>query len=387
MKVIYFFRPSGDTSGVQQKIHYQVEQLLEYGIHVELYPITGKSSCPEPVSKSNIFIESLRFSVLTGIIRKLKREADITTSFGILLESLSGTDIIYSRIPYPTFSVARLLRRPRAGKIVIEYQTIEPLEYRLKGKYWYLILDVLFGDAIRKYTDGIVGVTDEITQYEVGRSGNPHKPHITIANGITVNNCPLRQRIIFNGSDLHLLFVANVSRWHGLDRLIEGLAAYHGPLQIVLHIAGEGAELPNLKRMATDRNLSEQVIFHGFTTGTALDDLFNTCHIAVGSLGIHRIGLTESSTLKVREYCARGIPYIIACKDPDFPDDYPYIYRISPDESPVNIEDVIEFAKRVSADPDHPHKMRAYAAEHLDWSVKMKKLKTFLESLVDDSPS
>ena len=70
----------------------------------------------------------------------------------------------------------------------------------------------------------------------------------------------------------------------------------------------------------------------------------------------HRIGLSESPTLKVREYCARGIPWIIACKDPDFPDDFPYILRVPPDESPIDIDPVIDFAQKICSDPDHPKK-------------------------------
>jgi hypothetical protein len=47
----------------------------------------------------------------------------------------------------------------------------------------------------------------------------------------------------------------------------------------------------------------------------------------------------------------------------------------------VDLKKVSEFAHRVCRDPEHPQKMRTYAAEHLDWSVKMKTLKTFLETL------
>jgi hypothetical protein len=43
--------------------------------------------------------------------------------------------------------------------------------------------------------------------------------------------------------------------------------------------------------------------------------------------------------------------------------------------------------KTVYEDFDHPQKMRAYASKNLDWSVKMKKLKSFLETLVDEPPS
>jgi len=37
-----------------------------------------------------------------------------------------------------------------------------------------------------------------------------------------------------------------------------------------------------------------------------------------------------------------------------------------------------------SPTPDHPQKMHRYAEEHLDWSVKMKRLKDFLEALVGE---
>ena len=147
---------------------------------------------------------------------------------------------------------------------------------------------------------------------------------------------------------------------------------------------GDGSELPHLQKLANDLGIADHVLFHGFLTGKTLDDLFDQCPIAVGSLGIHRIGLTEASILKAREYCARGIPYVIACIDPDFPVDFPWVLRVPADESPVDIEKIIGFAQTVCADLDHPQKMRAYALEHLDWSVKMKKLKSFLERLIDE---
>ena len=49
----------------------------------------------------------------------------------------------------------------------------------------------------------------------------------------------------------------------------------------------------------------------------------------------------------------------------------------------MSIEKVIDFAQKLYEDPWHPQKMRTYATEHLDWSVKMSSLKTFLEALVD----
>jgi hypothetical protein len=104
--------------------------------------------------------------------------------------------------------------------------------------------------------------------------------------------------------------------------------------------------------------------------------------VAIGALGIHRKKLSESSTLKSREYCSRGIPYIIASTDPDFPPDFPYLLRIPEDETAIDIEKVLGFVSRIYQDPDHPQKMRRYAEEHLDWSIKMHTLKTFLEEKI-----
>jgi len=291
------------------------------------------------------------------------------------------------RIQYPSLLLSRLLSRVRTCKIVIEYQTIEPVEYRLNGKYLYLFIDLFHGDAIRKYSDAIVGVTDEITQYQLNRSGITNKPHITIGNGFDVASVPVRDARHYDTTELYLLCVANVSKWHGLDRLLKGIAEYRGNTRIIFHIVGDGDEILPLIQLVEKLNIRNLVKFHGFKTGKELDTLFNTCHVAVGSLGIHRLGLHEASILKAREYCARGIPYIIACADPDFPDDFPYIHRVSPNDSPLDIEKIIEFSQTAYTDPDHPEKMREYALEHLDWSVKMKTLKAFLETLVGEPKS
>jgi hypothetical protein len=58
--------------------------------------------------------------------------------------------------------------------------------------------------------------------------------------------------------------------------------------------------------------------------------------------------------------------------------------KVPSDESPIDIEEVIRFTEKVYSDPEHHLKMRAYAEEKLDWSVKMKKLKEFCETLFEE---
>jgi len=387
MNLIYFSIFFGkEVSGVQKKILAQVKNLNILGINAVVFSITGTDDNSPPLQNVNkIIITTLECNSPKNFFDKIKRVHIRDDAFKNIIETLKSDEILYTRIPTPSGRMAKILKNPRRCKIVVEYQTIEPRENRLNRNYLSLIYDFLYGDDIRTYTDGIVGVTDEITRYEAACSGNPPKPHITIGNGIDVDSVMVRTYSRFTGKELRLLCVANVNRWHGLDRLIRGLATYRGSIPVTLNIVGDGAELPHLKKLSNDFNLTDRVFFHGIKTGNDLDYFFNTSHIAVGSLGIHRKGLTQTSELKAREYCARGIPYILACADPDFPEDFPFIHRILPDESPVNIEEVVEFARNVCEDPGHPQKMREYAGKHLDWSVKMTALKSFLETLEEES--
>jgi hypothetical protein len=384
LKIKYFISGYNSDSGVNKKSFSQVSELSRLGLDIELILV----SVEDAHYPSYDFLTTYRVdNVPKGdFFGWLKCSRKISKVFGETIESLGPDDILYTRysIPFPLYYPSKYLKRFRTCKIVIEHQAKEIDEFKLNGKnlpYWS---EYIFGKFFREQSDAIVGVTNEITQYEIARAGDPEKPHLTIGNGFAVQSVPVREAPHYTDNDLHLLCVASVSRWHGLDRLLQGLATYNGTPKVTLHIAGDGAELPHLQKLAGDLGISDRVVFRGFTTGKVLDALFDQCHIAVGSLGIHRIGLKEASVLKAREYCARGIPFIYGIPDPDFPADFPYIFHLPADESPIDIEQIRAFAKMVCADPDHPQKIRRYAEEHLDWSVKMKKLKDFLETLVGE---
>lgn len=327
------------------------------------------------------------FYLLNIFIARIKRAFVIRIELKELINKMNSNDILYYRrtSSLPIFYPLNYFRFFRKSIIVTEHQTKEIQEFLVNHYLMDTLGEFFFGRIIKNQSDAFVGVTDEITNYELNHSKNLQKPHITIGNGINVGLYPLRNHEHKKGKILHLLFVANVSRWHGIDRIIRGIHEYKKKQIICLHIVGEGKDISNLKKLVDKLHLSKEVIFHGFKTGEELDNFFNICHIAIGSLGIHRKGLTMTSELKAREYCARGIPYIIACGDPDFPNDFSYIFRVPPDESPIDIASVIDFAQKVCSDPDHPQKMRKYAEENLDWSIKMKKLKGFLEILVDSN--
>lgn len=388
VKIVFFFINMSTTiDGVSKKVISQFFELSKQKNQVYLI-IASNDTIKYP--KSRYYkIYRIKTPLKNNIINRIRYCINIASIFKNTISSLESDDILYFRYSdsFPLYFPINYLRRYRKCKLVTEHQTIERSEFFLTKNVLSYFSDVLFGKLLKSQSDGIIGVTDEITEYELGHLGDFPKPHTIIGNGIKVNSCPLRENLMTITEVINFLFVANVSSWHGIDRLIQGINNFKGKKTVNLHIVGNGNEIPNLKKIVESLKLSDCVFFHGFKTGDELDSLFNSCHIAVGSLGIHRKGLTMTSELKAREYCARGIPYIIACGDPDFPDDFPYIFRLPPDESPIDIESVINFAQKVCSDPDHPQKMRKYAEENLDWAIKMKKLKEFLETLVDEHQS
>lgn len=382
MKIVYFFKsPNTKSSGVDKKVTSQVFSLKQLGVEASIISLTDNDFA-QTESGEIRFIVRPRFSKSRfKLINILTREHFITRSLQQVIRELDSDDILYMRFSYPFFSWWYLIQKKRKCKVVFEHQSLESKEYILRGNYLYPIFDYIFGGSIRRHCDGIVGVTGEITNYQVKRSGDNGKPHVTIGNGINVDTVPIKTSFSFSDSQLHLLCVTNVMKWHGLDRFIQGMHKYKGDVKIHLHIVGDGEEIPALKKMVKDLSITDTVFFYGPLHGKDLDEMFNRCDIAVGTLGIHRKGLHEASTLKSREYCARGIPFIEGTCDLDFPPDFPYILHIPADESPVDITEVIRFAKMVYSDLSFSIKMREYAKQSLDWSIKALKLKQFLLSL------
>ena len=116
-------------------------------------------------------------------------------------------------------------------------------------------------------------------------------------------------------------------------------------------------------------DIKDKIFFHGQLFGKELDDVFNQCQFAIGSLGRHRSGITVIKTLKNREYATRGIPFIYSEQDSDF-DGQPYIIKAPADESPIDIQQIIDFMQDFKMAPEDIRK----TVEPLQWKYQMKKV-------------
>lgn len=241
-------------------------------------------------------------------------------------------------------------------------------EFLNKRKYLSYIMNRYFDYKIEKVADKITVVLGQ----DIELNSNNFMP---ILNGIDISNIKIKCKAVYQNS-INLMGVAHVALWHGYDRVIEGLKIYYDnknieKVPIYFHIVGDGSELVNLKNLVDKYKLNDYVIFHGNKIGQDLDELFNKCDLGVGSLGMHRAGLTCGSTLKAREYCARGIPFIIGYEDNGFNKHFKYICKINPDESPIDINSIIDFYSFVKND-NCAENMREYARRNLTWEAVTK---------------
>lgn len=197
-------------------------------------------------------------------------------------------------------------------------------------------------------------------------------PTIQTDNGTDVNSVAVLPRPPSDGP-IRLLGLANLSFWHGYDRVLSGLAEYRnsgGMEEVVFEIVGTGNELERLKSDAMALDLGRMVNFHGPKRGDALTAIMAQCHIGISSIGMHRLQV-DTSNLKSREFCAHGLPFVIAYSDRDF-EGFRFCYDIPSNDTPVDVFGVIDFFRKLSAEtPDYRWQMRRFAEERLTWSAKM----------------
>ena len=378
MNLLYsvFIREHSESKGVLKKVISQGQTFNKEFENVYLYISRKDEAVLYKVGKNGLQeIDTFKYNKLSVFneesrIRKIKGFLRHNSFLEYLNEiiNLYKIDVLYLRYSHPTRKLMNILDNKKLVKI-LEYPTY-PFEEEYKQTRSKIEL-FIFGNNKRKKIENLA---DLVVAVSAEKNLNVDEKFILINNGIQLEGLNIKKQNKKNY--LNLLSIANVAFWHGYDRIIKGLHEYYKTYpekEVFYHCVGEGVELTNLKKLTKELNLEKYVIFHGTKTGEDLDKVVDECDIALGSLGFHRSGLTGGSPLKAREYCARGIPFVIAYDDWDFPETFPFVYRIPKDDSPVDINQVIKWYESLIKEyPNYSIEMRKYAEENLSWDAKMK---------------
>lgn len=356
--------------GVAAKIHAQMEALRDLPGSMELlFPSEGGIRRGETLVKEY------------GSGRLARRLAHYVFFHFVAARHASEVDYVYLRYQRSSPALLGLLRSIRRSNpnavILVEVPTYpydDELSSTMRSRIFSMV-DRIWRARVFRRVDRVVTFSSSEKIFGA--------PTIQTENGVESRAFPLSQPPP-PWPTLRLVGVANLSYWHGYDRVIEGLSQYYargGTRDIQFEVVGTGVELEPLKDLARRGGVEGRVHFHGPLRGDELSDLLGRCHVGISCIALHR-KTASTSDLKSREYCARGLPFVIGYADRDFPRDLEFALQIPADDSALDIDGVIDFHERLLGRPDYGECMRRYAKQHLDWSVKMRPVLATLRELL-----
>lgn len=376
MRILFIvYHGFSEYSGITKKIRYQVKGLQENGHDVRL--------CYYDFAENGHRCRYVDGKIIkdygTGNWAAFRQRLDFGCIYDYCVRE--GIEFVYARcFQNANPLLIRFFKKLRNAGIhaVTEIPTY-PYDQEFKNFYYVqrleLKIDQLFRHRLYQQMDALVTFSDA-TEIFGQRT-------IRISNGVDFDSIPLHQpsSISHHPSALHLIGVAEVHTWHGYDRMIAGIGEYYkhgGKREVAFHIVGgvhpheryrANKFHPGMQAIIDKYGIADKIIFHDTLFGEQLDQVFNQCQFAIGSLARHRSGITIIKTLKNREYATRGIPFIYSEQDSDF-DHQPYIIKAPADESPIDVQQIIDFVDHFNMEPKEIRK----TVENLSWNIQMERV-------------
>lgn len=367
MKILFLvYHGFSSVSGISKKIHYQVKGLRENGheVHLCYYDFSADGH------RCRFVDDKVLRDYGTGVMAGLRQRSEYDSVYDYCIREQIA--FVYARCfqnanPW----LIRLFHRLRkAGVHAVTEIPTYPYDQEFKHfewkARWGLKIDKLFRRRLYTQMDGMVTFSDAEEIFG--------QRTIRISNGVDFDSIPLHQ---YHPTDeaIHLIGVAEVHSWHGFDRLVAGIGEYQrkgGQRAVYFHIVGgvHPAEMAkSFTPLLEKYNLYDKIIFHGQLFGEALNQVFEQCQFAIGSLARHRSGITVIKTLKNREYASRGIPFIYSEQDSDF-EHQSYILKAPADETPIDVEKIISFVDGFNMKPEEIRD----TVKHLSWKIQMQRV-------------
>lgn len=385
MKLMYltFQEDAPLYMGVKNKIEGQVSALERLGFQVT-YTMWEKDEF-KFLRAANF---TKHFNSSKGIMKQLTNIANH------YLEE-NEFDVLYlrlDRISFDFIDICKTARLNKVKKIIVEIPNYPYLtDYIRNVKYAKTIknkavtaakvtvtalIDRLSGLSLKKYVDAVVLYGNKADYFFGVKSMNGD-------NGINIDRIePVKQCTDIN-KDISILGVAGTLWWQGYDRILEGMSIYKKSssddmpkIRFVL-VGGDKTEMPEFKKNVEKLGLKDDVTFCGFKKGKELSDIYKTVDVGASTLGCYRRGLNFCSSLKAREYCAAALPFIYAYEDAKLNDSTKFALRIPNDETPVDINTVVDFVQNCRKNPNIAKNERIFAEENYDWKTIMNNILVF----------
>ena len=351
------YQPEDKSLGITKKIHAQIQTLKKMGHKVTYSAYTNMGVA---IFDNNDCIVEKRETLIRSqrLFRVLRMFYLIHFTCQYFYKVNKTYDLVIVRWTCLNRGVLKMLElmRKKAKKIVMDTHGYfkNQVGSSLVSKYtmWTTNKNM---SKMPQYLDLVLTETNENEIFNVKA--------MKYDNGIDTNNIkPLEYH--GKASEINMISVANERVYHGYDRLIKSMAAYQGNCTINLHLVGVVSK--ETVKLIEKLGLKDRTILHGKLYGEDLDNVYDMCNVAVGPICQHRIGGKQGTGLKTKEYFAKGIPYFYSGKELLVPDGFPYILKISSDESMIDFDEIEGFLKEISL-PEATKNMREFALVNFTW--------------------
>lgn len=289
--------------------------------------------------KSNVILEArwTNNKYLHNLLYKLFSWFMIRIEYYLWLLKQKDVDVILIR--YSVHDVFQLMFLLLSKKpVFLVHHTLEEPELDMNktiiGRIRYFA-EKFIGKFCIKYCYGIIGVTNEIIKYEIGRGGVSNKIAYLFPNGVNVSNSFKKVEKPISNIKKILFVASEFSEWHGLDLIFSDMKTNNDNFE--LHLVGK--LLPEDYSYAIQ---DSRVILYGIKNREFIEKLSSECHVALGSFALERKNMKEACTLKVREYLSLGLPVYSGHKDV-FPIDFKFYVMGNP-----SIKNIINFSNKCS---------------------------------------
>lgn len=361
----YLYCENYGSIGVKKKIEMQVDALSK-SLDISLYQI-----------------KNIKTSILERIVNLLPWRS-FPREYDIAIEKMNNPDFVYIRRMFVDMAFLCFLRNIKGRwhdcKIIIEIPVYPYKKDMLSNPYtvFQYIKELLFRKQYKKYVDRFVTYSDDEEIYGVKT--------ICTMNGVNVESIRVNSADgVYDPYSVNLIAVATFIVHHGYERIINGLYLYYingGKRKFTIHLVGDGPEKRKYERLVIKYKLNESVIFHGYKSGSELDELYNSADAGLVSFGSYKEKVGKLCTIKTREYLAKGLPVIMGGMDCLFENnDAEYALCLPNDSSPVDFEEIGEYLDNLyfgRSKKEVVGKIRAFARDNVDNSITLEPIVEFI---------
>ncbi|MEH7454256.1 hypothetical protein [Gottfriedia acidiceleris] len=356
------------SSGIGRKINNQVHALEKKEYNVDLINIDNKTTLWD------------KFLFFAPFFKSEFQKRQISAVDGY---NLKDYQFVYIRKPALSSAIITLLKNIKREnpkiKVIMEIPTY-PIYGEYQGLRKSLILQsILVSGSIKKYVDRIATYSNDKKIWGVKT--------INISNCVDFSVVKPKKVNTDEGS-INLIAVALFSHWHGYDRFIEGLHLYYkngGKRKVEIYLVGDSDIVPIYKNLVQKYDLTEYIHFCGKQYGDQLDKIYDKCEIGLDALARHRSKVYFNSSLKGKEYGAKGLPIISGVEtELDSDSNYKYYLRVPADDTPIDIYSIIEFYDFVYKGSESKEQIinsiRTYSQNHFDFMNGFQPVINFIKN-------